>query len=88
MTRYSLHTPYRRDRSYRLRTYSQCFVGSEAVTFMSQKGLAKSREQALEILNKLHRLGVIRHVVNEHIVKDDYLFCNVSQKIRLPCNKQ
>jgi len=39
----------------------------------STEGLIKYFAQ-LQLLNKLNRLGVVEHVVKDHVVKDEYLF--------------
>ena len=36
-----------KDRTYRFQSYKDCFVGSEAVTWMVENGYARSREQAV-----------------------------------------
>ncbi|MEM8639664.1 MAG: hypothetical protein AAGG51_12730 [Cyanobacteria bacterium P01_G01_bin.54] len=61
------------DRQYRLRTYSQCFVGSEAVTWLSHH-FTVSRENAIAIGQRLLKYQWIAHVLREHPFKDDYLF--------------
>eukprot|EP00954_Amorphochlora_amoebiformis_P016138 1265232-Amorphochlora_amoeboformis.AAC.1 len=84
-----------RDRSYHFKTYKDCFVGKEAITWMVAMRHARTRKQAVDIilndiytpdfaimmqldtLNKLHRLGVVKHVLNQHNVKDAYLFYRI-----------
>ncbi len=63
-----------KDRRHRFTMYKNCFVGKEAVTWMVNAGYSKDRKHAIGLMNRLHRLGVITHVVNNHVVKDDYLF--------------
>ncbi len=63
-----------RDRSYRFSRYKACFIGREAVTWMVTHGYAKDRKHAVDLFNRLHRLGVVAHVVDDHAFKDAYLF--------------
>jgi len=63
-----------KDRTYLFQTYKKCFVGKEAITWMVQEQYARNRKHALQLLNKLNRLGVVEHVVKDHVVKDEYLF--------------
>ena len=64
-----------RDRPYGVRTYKQCFVGSEAVDRMIESGLAKDREEAVELgQNWMRFLGLFRHVCDDHEFKDKHLF--------------
>ncbi|MGB0564894.1 MAG: hypothetical protein ACPGVO_24325 [Spirulinaceae cyanobacterium] len=61
------------DRRYHLRTYRQCFVGSEAVTWLSRH-FNVSRENAIAIGQRLHQYHWLAHVHHEHSFKDEYLF--------------
>ena len=36
-----------KDRKYRLKTYKQCFVGSDGVDYLLETGHAKTREDAV-----------------------------------------
>ena len=66
-----------KDRSYRLRTYRQCFVGSEAVDFMLENGLAETRQAAVELGVRLQtERDLFQHVVDveKHRFSDEYLF--------------
>eukprot|EP00466_Bigelowiella_natans_P003489 jgi/Bigna1/38073/e_gw1.23.193.1 len=67
-----------KDRMYHFKTYKNCLVGQDAVTWMVTNKYAKNRKKAVYILNKLHRLGVIEHVTKDHIVKDEYLFYRIN----------
>ncbi len=61
------------DRQYHLKTYNQCFVGQDAVAwFQSKLGLTKT--EALLLGQRLVDGRWIRHVVDEHDFKDEYLF--------------
>ena len=66
-----------RDRRYRLKVYSECFVGSEAVTQLVSSGYARSREQAVRLGQRLKsERGLFRHVSENdgHTFKDEHLF--------------
>lgn len=63
-----------KDRKYHLKTYKQCFVGSEAVTMLVESGLAENREDATDKLQKLLVHGMIQHVEFAHDFQDSYLF--------------
>jgi Domain found in Dishevelled, Egl-10, and Pleckstrin (DEP) len=62
-----------KDRRYRLRTYSQCFVGSEAVDWMRDR-FRISRAEALQLGQRLMDAKHIHHVVDGHEFKDGYFF--------------
>jgi EAL domain-containing protein (putative c-di-GMP-specific phosphodiesterase class I) len=62
-----------RDRSHRFKRYPQCFVASEAVSWISRE-LGIGREEAVRLGERLEALGWIRHVVDEHGFKDAELF--------------
>jgi len=65
-----------RDRTFRLKTYKQCFVGSEAVDYLVNSGQAPSREDAVELGRALQSSDVhlFEHVTRDHPFDDDYLF--------------
>ena len=64
------------DRTHGLRrtSYKKCFVGSEAVQALINKGLAADEQDALRIGNMLLNAGVFHHVLNEHAFKHGHLF--------------
>jgi hypothetical protein len=62
------------DRSYRLKTYKQCFVGSEAVDYLVQSGATATREDAVLLGNAFIEMHLIEHVLRDHAFKDEYLF--------------
>lgn len=62
------------DRSYRLKTYKQCFVGSEAVDYLVQSGATATREDAVLLGNVFMEMHLIEHVLRDHPFKDEYLF--------------
>ena len=58
-----------------LRVYSGVFVGREAVTFLVDSGLAKSRAEAVQIGQKMATaLNLFEHVAQDHEFQDGYLF--------------
>jgi len=67
-----------RDRTYKFKTYRDCFVGSEAVDFLVENGLAADRGEAVQIGQcVLSEVGAFRHVTGEHTFMDEYLFYHV-----------
>ena len=62
------------DRKFRLKTYKQVFVGTDAVDYLIKSGAATSRQDAVELGKALHQLKVFEHVHREHGFKDDHLF--------------
>lgn len=62
-----------RDRPYRLQTYAECFVGSEAVSWMSRRW-HRSAAEAVAIGQALGSLGLLVHVTHDHPFLDDHLF--------------
>ena len=67
-----------RDRTYKFKTYRDCFVGSEAVDFLVENGLASDRGEAVQICQcVLSDVGAFRHVTGEHTFMDEYLFYHV-----------
>jgi hypothetical protein len=63
-----------RDRKYHLRTYKECFVGGEMVDWLIDRGEVSTREEGVEVMQKLLDYGVIHHVVDDHCFKDEKLF--------------
>ncbi|ELS00309.1 Domain found in Dishevelled, Egl-10, and Pleckstrin (DEP) [Xenococcus sp. PCC 7305] len=62
-----------KNRRYNLRIYQQCFVASEAVTWMQEK-LTISRKQAVSLGKRLVEEKWIHHVVDREEFQDKYLF--------------
>lgn len=62
------------DRTFRLKTYKQVFVGSEAVDFLLKSEAVSSREDAVELGKALQQMKLFEHVFRDHDFKDDYLF--------------
>ncbi|XP_071485687.1 DEP domain-containing mTOR-interacting protein-like [Diadema antillarum] len=63
-----------RSRRYRLRSYAQCFVGSELVDWLIKQGTIKDRTTARQAMNVLHKYNVIHHVCDDHVFKDEILY--------------
>lgn len=61
------------DRTYRLQTYSQCFVGSEAVAWIARR-YRIPKQEAVAVGQALGTLGLLAHVVQEHPFRDENLF--------------
>lgn len=70
-----------RDRKYHMRTYHNCFIGSEAVDSMIYAGLAHSREEAVKLGKRLQReLKLFHHVCDDWSFEDKRLFYRMRQK--------
>lgn len=63
-----------KDRRYHLKSYKNCFVGSDAVQFMVSSGLTSTEEDALLLGNLLLDAGYIAHVLREHKFENKHLF--------------
>ena len=59
-----------RNRSFMKRVHRDCFLGSDAVDFMVEHGLADSRSQAVQIGRRLAEAKIIRHVGDNSRFKD------------------
>ncbi len=66
-----------RDRMYRGKTYPDCLVGTEAIDWLCTYYLLK-RHDAEIFLNRLHGFGLIHHVTDDHLVRDDYFFYHLT----------
>ena len=68
-----------RDRKHGILTFKNCFVGTEAVNSILQAGLAKTREEGVEIGRQLmSKFSLFKHVTCTHTFKDKnllYRFC-------------
>lgn len=62
-----------RDRSYRMRTYDQCFLGTEATDWLQQR-FRVARADAVQLGNALVELSLLMHVGQEHPFRDEPLF--------------
>jgi len=62
-----------RDRSYRFKTYAQCFRGDEAVLWLASH-LGVSRAQAVDVGELLRLHGAFDHVTQDHAFLDEAKF--------------
>jgi hypothetical protein len=69
-----------KNRKWRLRTYESCFLCSEAVTFTSKNG-SLSRNDAVEFLQRMMNRYLLRHVHDDHLIEDEYLFFTVQPEL-------
>lgn len=58
-----------KDRFYKMRIFSNCFLGSEAVDFLSEDQYLE-RDEAVEFGRKLASKHFFRHVLDENILED------------------
>lgn len=76
-----------KDRKWRLRTYTSCFIGSpifsdlrftilgeEAVNWLVLNGFASTREEAVLCGRDLMSLGLIKHVTEDKDFRDGFFF--------------
>ena len=71
-----------KDRKYRLKTYQQCFVASDLVSFI-QNLTNCDRNEITKFIQKniRERCNLIRHVVDEHEFQDEYFFFGFNKQI-------
>ncbi len=60
-------------RRYKLKLFQRCFLGNEAVDWMV-KNAKISREDAVNLGQKMIEKGILHHVLDEHQFKDEDLF--------------
>ena len=60
-------------RRQKLKLYHRCFLGNEAVTWLSEK-TKLSRPDAIKLGQKMIEKGFFHHVMDEHKFKDEELF--------------
>mmetsp|Transcript_25742 Transcript_25742/g.36318 ORF Transcript_25742/g.36318 Transcript_25742/m.36318 type:complete len:1132 (-) Transcript_25742:170-3565(-) len=66
-------------RKYKLKWYSNVFIGSELVDFMVKSGYATSRQDAVQLGEKINKeLNLFHHVTREHLLEDGHLFYRFS----------
>eukprot|EP01122_Echinamoeba_exundans_P004856 TRINITY_DN15073_c0_g1_i1.p1 TRINITY_DN15073_c0_g1~~TRINITY_DN15073_c0_g1_i1.p1 ORF type:complete len:1225 (-),score=224.48 TRINITY_DN15073_c0_g1_i1:118-3792(-) len=63
-----------KDRKYHLKTYPQCFIGTEAVDWLVNHHWANTREEAEAVGNRILQKGVFQHVAKEHDFRDKFYF--------------
>jgi hypothetical protein len=59
---------------FHYRTYKDTFVGRDAVTFLVDHRLARTRQDAVRVGNLLLERGIFRHCCDDHNFKDKFLF--------------
>ena len=59
---------------FHYRTYNDTFVGRDAVSFLVNHRLARSRQDAVRVGNLLLERGIFRHCSGNHQFKDKFLF--------------
>lgn len=63
-----------KNRTYHLKTYPDCFLGTDAVACLSNYIPGGSQSEAIAVGNNLIEFGVMRHVLGEHWLKPKDLF--------------
>lgn len=63
-----------KDRRYRLRTYTCCFVGRELVEWLVKSGEAFNHTNGVGCMRILQENDILHHVCDDHIFKNEYLF--------------
>lgn len=74
-----------RDRTYRLKPYRSCFIGSEAVDWMASH-LGTDRDTAVVAGDVLRRLGYLHHSVREQPFRDGNFYYRFSQNANTSSN--
>lgn len=72
------------DRSYLGTSYPRCWIGSEAVDWLSRR-YQLSRHDSMIVLHRLAQFGLVEHVLQQHAVKDSghfYRFTQASDRER------
>lgn len=62
------------DRRWRVMTYTKCFVGSEAVTWMMENLGVGTRAEAVKVGQRLMDAGLVHHVTHSEPFGDEYFF--------------
>lgn len=68
-----------KDRWFKLRLYSNCFIGSEMVSWLVQNKKI-TPEEAIAIGQSLLKQDLIHHVHNDHDFKNEFLFYRFKNK--------
>lgn len=71
-----------KDRTYLLKTYPDCFIGSEAVDIMMSMWNLEDRSKAVEIGKGFLAKGLFHHVTFDHNFKDEGLFYRFAQNLQ------
>lgn len=72
-----------RDRSYHLKKYPACFLGTEAVQWM-RSHFRLGGPQVIEVGQALQALGLLYHVAHEQAFADEALFFRLRAPAQLP----
>ena len=73
------------DRRWHVVLHHNCFVGSEMTTWLLQNfDDVETRDQAVELGNRLMTEGLFQHVTKRHQFKDGNYFYQISSEYRLP----
>ncbi|KAL7521109.1 hypothetical protein ACHAWX_005803 [Stephanocyclus meneghinianus] len=73
---------------YHYRSYKDTFVGRDAVSFLVNARLARTRQDAVRVGNLLFERGIFKHCCNDQPLKDKFLFYRfVPRKQRLQEHK-
>mmetsp|Transcript_24186 Transcript_24186/g.52787 ORF Transcript_24186/g.52787 Transcript_24186/m.52787 type:complete len:192 (-) Transcript_24186:163-738(-) len=62
------------DHSYHFCTYEYSFIGKEVVNWMIESGVVDDDIEAVDLGNQMLRAGLIHHVMNDHLFKNQDLF--------------
>ncbi len=70
-----------KDRKWHLRTYADCFIGTDAVDFLIINGYARTRADAVKLGRKVaSSLNLFHHVTGDHLLEDDLLYYRFSSE--------
>ena len=53
------------DRKYKLHTYTNCFIGRNAITIMEENNLCLHRKHGVQLCREMEELNIIHHVLYE-----------------------
>ena len=63
-----------RNRSLMRRVHHSCFIGSDAVDFMVQQGIADTRKDAVCLGQRMYEDKLLRHVTDTYGFRDAYFY--------------
>ena len=63
-----------RDRTYKMKKYPKCFLGTDAVRFLVSRSYSRNEHDAVKLGNCLIEMGVFAHVTKDHEFKNEELF--------------
>ena len=70
-----------KNRKWHLRTYSDCFIGADAVTFLIINGYVRTRPDAVKLGRRVaSSLNLFQHVTGDHLLQDDFLYYRFTTK--------